>query len=60
MASKAWALLEGRDYVTPDDVKVISLPVLRHRIIVTPQVELEGGSSDQIIKETLASIPVPR
>lgn len=60
MASKAWALLHDRNYVTPDDVKAIVRPVLRHRIIVAPQVELEGGTSDHIIQETLAAIEVPR
>jgi len=60
MASKAWALLESRPYVTPDDVKAVAVPALRHRLLVSPQVELEGGTSDQIIQETLAAIPVPR
>lgn len=60
MAGKAWALLAGRTYVTPDDVKVVAVPALRHRLLVSPQVELEGGTSDQIIQETLAAIPVPR
>ncbi|MDB5054223.1 MAG: MoxR family ATPase [Bacilli bacterium] len=60
MASKAWALLDGRSYVTPDDVKLISRPALRHRIILSPQAELEGATRDQIIQEALASIPVPR
>ncbi|QQK78417.1 MoxR family ATPase [Salicibibacter cibarius] len=60
MASRALAVMEGRTYITPDDIKFVALPVLRHRIIVTPQVELEGGSSDQIIREIMASITVPR
>lgn len=60
MASKAWALLDGREYVTPDDVKMVARPALRHRLILAPQVELEGGTSDHIIEETLAAIPVPR
>ncbi|MED4750019.1 MoxR family ATPase [Brevibacillus choshinensis] len=59
-ASKAWALLDNRMYVTPDDVKTVARPALRHRLILSPQVELEGGTSDQIIDETLAAIPVPR
>lgn len=42
MASKAWALLDNRMYVTPDDVKAVARPALRHRLIVAPQVELEG------------------
>lgn len=60
MASKAWALLDDRLYVTPDDVKTVARPALRHRLILSPQVELEGGTSDHIIDETLAAIPVPR
>ncbi|MEW9701193.1 AAA family ATPase [Paenibacillus sp. SI8] len=60
MASKAWALLEGRTYVTPDDIKLVARPALRHRLLLTPQAELEGGTSDHIIQETLGSIPVPR
>lgn len=60
MASKAWALLDNRMYVTPDDVKMVARPALRHRLILSPQVELEGGTSDHIIEETLAAIPVPR
>lgn len=60
MASKAWALLDNRNYVTPDDVKMVARPALRHRLVLSPQVELEGGTSDHIIDETLAAIPVPR
>ncbi|MBP1990893.1 AAA family ATPase [Paenibacillus eucommiae] len=60
MAAKAWALLEGRTYVTPDDIKLVARPALRHRLLLTPQAELEGGTSDHIIQETLGSIPVPR
>lgn len=58
-AAKAWALLKGRTYVIPDDIKAVSLPALRHRLIVAPQAELEGGTSERIIKEILASVPVP-
>ncbi|GFZ78220.1 ATPase [Paenibacillus marchantiophytorum] len=60
MASKAWALLDGRTYVTPDDIKLVARPALRHRLLLTPQAELEGGTSDHIIQETLGAIPVPR
>lgn len=60
MACKAWALLDGRTYVTPDDIKLVARPALRHRLLLTPQAELEGGTSDHIIQETLGSIPVPR
>lgn len=59
-SAKAWAMIEGRDYVTPDDIKMVIRPVLRHRIILSPHIELEGGTSDQVIQEVAASIPVPR
>ncbi len=59
-SSKAWAFIQGRDYVTPDDVKMVVRPALRHRIILSPHVELEGGTSDQIIQDVVSSTPVPR
>lgn len=59
-SAKAWAMIEGRDYVTPDDIKMVVRPVLRHRIILSPHIELEGGTNDQIIQDVVASIPVPR
>ncbi|MCI3926905.1 MoxR family ATPase [Paenibacillus sp. TRM 82003] len=59
-ASKAWAYLDGRDYVTPDDVKLVARPALRHRLMLAPQAELEGVTSDVIVQETLAAVPVPR
>ncbi|SHG00094.1 AAA family ATPase [Ornithinibacillus halophilus] len=59
-AAQAWAYLSERDYVTPDDVKVVAKPALRHRIQVSPHVELEGVTNDQIIEELVGSIPVPR
>lgn len=60
MASRAWALMDGRDYTTPDDVKTVAIPALRHRVLLSPQAELEGMSSEQAIREALASVPVPR
>ncbi|RXZ76675.1 MoxR family ATPase [Paenibacillaceae bacterium] len=60
MASRAWALLDGRSFVTPDDIKTVAVPALRHRLLLTPQVELEGETSDHFIQETLATVPVPR
>lgn len=59
-AAKAWAYLSDRDYVTPDDVKIVAKPALRHRIQISPQMELEGVSLDQIIEELVGAIPVPR
>ncbi|MYL50836.1 AAA domain-containing protein [Halobacillus litoralis] len=59
-AAKAWAYLESRDYVTPDDVKKVTLASLRHRVILAPHMELEGVTHDQIIQELVGSVPVPR
>jgi MoxR-like ATPase len=59
-AAQAWAYLAGRDYVTPDDIKMVAKPALRHRIQLSPHLELEGATVDQIIKELVGSVPVPR
>ncbi|HHY73519.1 MAG TPA: MoxR family ATPase [Bacillus bacterium] len=59
-AGKAWAYLSGRDYVTPDDIKIVAKPGLRHRIQLSPHKELEGVTIDQTIDELVGSIPVPR
>jgi MoxR-like ATPase len=59
-ASKAWAWMSGRDHVTPDDVKAMAKPALRHRILVRPELELEGVSADGILDSLLASVPTPR
>ncbi|MEH7098120.1 AAA family ATPase [Neobacillus vireti] len=59
-AAQAWAYLLGRDYVTPDDIKKVAKPALRHRIQVSPHIELEGVTVDQIIEELVGSVPVPR
>jgi MoxR-like ATPase len=59
-AAKAWAFLSGRPFVTPDEVKAVALPVLRHRVQLRPEVELEGGSVAAVLQGILASVPVPR
>ena len=59
-AAKAWAFLSGRPFVTPDEVKAVALPVLRHRVQLRPEVELEGGSVDGVLQGLLTSVPVPR
>ena len=59
-AAQAWAFLHGRGYVTPDDVKEVVAPALRHRLILVPQVELEGGTHEQVIQDVLAGVAVPR
>jgi len=58
--SKAWAWLAGKPFVTPDEVKAVALPTLRHRIDLRPDVELEGGTADGVLNGVLASVPVPR
>lgn len=59
-ASKAFAAIRGRDFVTPEDIKEASYAVLRHRIIVSPEREMEGLTADEIIRQILESIEVPR
>lgn len=59
-ASKAKAWLSGRNYVTPDDVKFIALPLLRHRLILNPETQLEGLKTEAVIAAILKQIPVPR
>jgi MoxR-like ATPase len=58
--SKAVAALDGRDYVIPDDVKASSRPVLRHRIIMKPEADLEGITPDQVLQDVLHAVEVPK
>jgi len=58
--SKAFAAMDGRDYVIPDDVKVSSRPVLRHRIILRPEADLEGITPDQVVDDVLRAVEVPK
>ncbi|GAA4299434.1 MoxR family ATPase [Aestuariibaculum suncheonense] len=59
-ASKAFAAMSGRDFVTPEDIKRASVPVLHHRVIVTPEREMEGVTSKQIIKQIIETVEIPR
>ena len=59
-AAKAWAWLSGRDYTTPDDIKALTRPTLRHRIMLRPEAELEGVTADAVLDSVLASVPAPR
>ena len=59
-ASKANAALKGRDFVTPEDIIEMATPVLRHRIILTPEKEMEGVTPDELIENMLKAIEVPR
>lgn len=59
-SAKAYAALEGRDFVTPDDIKFVLIPVLNHRIILTPEKEMEGVKPEIIIQQIIDSVEVPR
>lgn len=59
-ASKAFAAMSGRDFVTPEDIKRAAIPVLHHRVIVTPEREMEGVSSKQIIQQIIETVEIPR
>ena len=59
-AAKAWAWLGGRAFVTPDEVKAMAKPALRHRVQLRPEVELEGATVDAVLDGILATVPVPR
>jgi MoxR-like ATPase len=58
--ARAMALTAGRDYVTPDDIKTASLPVLRHRIAISPESELDGLTSDDLLLGLIEEVPAPR
>lgn len=60
IGAKALAAIRGRDFVNPDDVKEISFPALNHRIILTPEREMEGKTTDEIIQQILNRVEVPR
>ncbi|MCU4188464.1 MoxR family ATPase [Flavobacterium sp. HXWNR29] len=59
-AAKGFAALRGRDFVTPDDIKDAAIPVLQHRVVVTPEREMEGITSIEIIKQIVDSVEIPR
>ncbi len=59
-AARATALLESRTFVVPDDVKSAARPVLRHRILLTPEAELEARSADAVVESVLEDVPAPR
>jgi MoxR-like ATPase len=60
LASRANAALSGRDFVTPDDVKLMAVPVLEHRLILRPEFEIEGLAVGEVIQNVLQGIAVPR
>jgi MoxR-like ATPase len=60
LAAKAKAALVGRDFVTPDDVKIVAKPTLRHRIILTAEAEMEGISVDEVLENLFSKVEIPR
>jgi MoxR-like ATPase len=58
--ARAMAGMDGRDYLLPDDVKNAALPVLRHRILLKPEADLEGLTSDQVIKQVISAVEIPK
>jgi MoxR-like ATPase len=60
LSSKAYAAIQGRDYVVPDDVKALAPPVYRHRVILRPEAEIEGLDADAVMARMLAQVDVPR
>lgn len=59
-AGRAWALMQGRGYVTPDDIKAIALPALRHRVAPAAEAEIEGLTVDSLLTSLLEQVPAPR
>lgn len=60
LAGKAYAAIQGRDYLIPDDVKQVAPPVLRHRFVLRPEAELEGLSTDRVVQDVCSAVEVPR
>jgi MoxR-like ATPase len=58
-ASQALAVMEGRDYVRPDDIKLLAAPVLGHRLSLTSQAALQAQDADQIVRDLVGALPVP-
>ena len=59
-SAKAYAMINGRDFVNPEDIKFVAMPVLRHRIILSPEKEMEGTSADEVVKQIVDKVEVPR
>lgn len=58
--AKAFAAINGRDFVTPEDIRQMVFPVLRHRVMLTPEKEMEGASPDDVVKQIVESVEIPR
>ncbi|GLS28077.1 AAA family ATPase [Marinibactrum halimedae] len=59
-AAKAWALMNERRYVLPDDVKAMAIPVMRHRVLLSPDTEIDGFTPDQVLEQVVQSVDAPR
>jgi MoxR-like ATPase len=59
-AARAWAAIGGRDFVSPDDIRAVALPVMEHRLLLRPEAELEGARPAEVLDRILHEVPVPR
>jgi len=60
LGARAAAAIDGRDFVTPDDVKSLAIPILAHRLMLRPEYEIEGLTIVEVIQQLLETVPVPR
>jgi MoxR-like ATPase len=60
LAAKALAAMDGREYLIPDDIKAAAFPVLRHRLVVKPEADIEGVTADRVVEEILATVEIPK
>jgi MoxR-like ATPase len=60
VVAKAIAATEDRDFLIPDDIKLAAPPVLRHRLVLKPEADLEGVTADQVVRELISSVEVPK
>ncbi len=59
LTARAWAVIGGRDFVTPEDVKAVAVPALAHRITIKPELWMSAASGESVVREVLASVPTP-
>jgi MoxR-like ATPase len=59
-SSKALAAMRGRDFITPDDIREVAVPVLQHRVMLTPEREMEGLTTAEIVRQILQQVEIPR
>jgi len=60
MACRAYAAMQGRDFVLPDDIKALAVPALRHRVVLAPGAEIEGLTTEAVIRQIIEQVPAPR